>query len=297
MSRVLNFALIGAAGFVAPRHMKAIKAIGGKLIAAYDIHDSVGILDSYFPECYFTTSFEEFDSYLSTSREATNMDYLVVCSPNYLHDQHVIFGLKKGLDIICEKPLALSPEKIKNIQQAEVSTGKKVNTILQLRLHPSLNEIREIIETSEGKLAVSLEYFAPRGKWYHKSWKGDEEKSGGILMNIGVHFFDLLYHLFGNPLQEDLHHLNDISAKGILLFEKATVNWELSIDLSEETAGRRGLVINGKRYDFTDEFKKLHIASYEAILNGQGFGSKLCLPSVEMVTRLRTKNSLITINE
>lgn len=290
MSNPIKFALLGAAGFVAPRHMKAIKEVGGILVSAFDPHDSVGILDSYFPSCDFTSSWEQFVSDFDQKMKAEqSIDYLVVCTPNHLHDQHVIFGLEHGCDVICEKPLSLDAERIHKIMDTESKTKNRVNTILQLRLHSSLAQIKEIIKDNSSKLQVELEYFAPRGHWYHNSWKGDNEKSGGILMNIGVHFFDLLCHLFGHPQKEEMNYLNSTEAKGRLIFEHAEVDWNLNIRMDEASDGRRGLTINNQKFDFTDQFKKLHTKSYSEILLGNGFSSHACLPSVELVNRLRNK--------
>lgn len=275
-----KFALIGLAGYIAPRHLKAIQAVGGELVAALDIADSVGILDAYFPQCEFFTNESDFYDYLL---DHVSVDYLVVCSPNHLHEEHCLAGLKLNATVICEKPLGLTTESLRNLAEAENYTEKKIYTILQLRLHPMLQEIKQ--QLTAGKHQVQITYFTPRGKWYHKSWKGDFEKSGGIATNIGIHLFDLSYWLFGNILSLDVIENSDTESKGRMELEHAQVEWHLSI-AAGHTAERR-ITIDGKSYAFTEGFSDLHTASYEQILQNNGFGIPEVMPSVDMVERIR----------
>ena len=293
-----NFALIGAGGYIAPRHMKAIKDTGNNLLAALDKHDSVGILDSYFPESDFFTEFERFDRHLEKlKRQGIQTDYLTVCSPNYLHDAHIRFGLRVGADVICEKPLVLNPWNVDALMEIEKETGKKINTILQLRLHPAIIALRDKIqhESKSKKHEVDLRYITSRGHWYHISWKGDIEKSGGIATNIGIHFFDMLIWIFGDVKNNIVHqHTTDV-ASGILQLEKADVNWFLSIDaktLPDECkqSGKRtfrSLTINGEQFEFSEGFTELHTRSYEEILKGNGFPISETRRSIELVHDIR----------
>lgn len=273
-----NFVLIGAAGYIAPRHFKAIKATGNNLVAALDKHDSVGILDSYFPGAQFFTEFERFDRHLEKLRRTgTPVDYVTICSPNYLHDAHIRFGLRLGADVICEKPMVLNPWNVDGLIAMEKETGKKVYNILQLRLHPAIQAMREEVLASAGKHHnVSLRYITARGNWYHYSWKGNEEKSGGILSNIGIHFFDILGWIFGPRKSWKVDQLDHQTATGSLEFNNASVNWMLSIDETllpeavQKEGGRsfRSLVMNEKAIDFDNGFDDLHTRSYEEILKG-----------------------------
>ncbi|MEN9446932.1 MAG: hypothetical protein RJA25_221 [Bacteroidota bacterium] len=278
-----RFALIGVAGYIAPRHLKAIKEVGGTLVAAYDISDRVGILDSYFPDCeFFTDEFAFYDFLL----EKNPVDYLVVCSPNYLHEEHCYAGLKLNANVICEKPLALTLESLQHLQEAETYTDKHIYTILQLRLHPMLLDLKKEIAQSEiSKQEVLMEYHTPRGKWYSKSWKGDIKKSGGVATNIGIHLFDLAVWLFGEVQHIQPEILTDTESKGILELQGATVKWDLSIEPTNTP--KRQIIINGKSYEFTDGFSDLHTVSYEAILNNKGFGLDVIQPSIEIVERIR----------
>jgi UDP-N-acetyl-2-amino-2-deoxyglucuronate dehydrogenase len=278
-----RFALIGVAGYIAPRHLKAIKEVGGTLVAAYDISDRVGILDSYFPDCeFFTDEFAFYDFLL----EKNPVDYLVVCSPNYLHEEHCYAGLKLNANVICEKPLALTLESLQHLQEAETYTDKHIYTILQLRLHPMLLDLKKEIAQSEiSKQEVLMEYHTPRGKWYSKSWKGDIKKSGGVATNIGIHLFDLAVWLFGEVQYIQPEILTDTESKGILELQGATVKWDLSIEPTNTP--KRQIIINGKSYEFTDGFSDLHTVSYEAILNNKGFGLDVIQPSIEIVERIR----------
>ncbi len=295
-----NFALIGAAGFIAPRHLKAIKETGNNLIAAVDKFDSVGIMDSYFPECHFFTEFERFDRHIEKIKlKGTPLDYVSVCSPNYLHDAHIRFGLRQGATVICEKPIVLNPWNIDALQEKEKETGQRVYTILQLRLHPSIIALREKVAASPNSFReMDLRYITSRGRWYHTSWKGDVSKSGGIATNIGVHFFDMLCWIFGDVKDiEVLIHTSD-TAEGVLHFEHARVKWFLSINentIPEEvrTAGKRTfrkITIDGDAFEFSEGFTDLHTRSYEEILKGNGFGLEDTRKSIEIVSAIRNKN-------
>lgn len=289
--------MIGAAGYIAPRHFKAIKDTGNRLLAAYDPFDSVGIIDSYFPEASFFTEFERFDRHAyKLLRNGTSVDYLTVCSPNYLHDAHIRFGLRIGADVICEKPLVLSPNNAEALMELEAETGKKVNTILQLRLHPNIVQLKKELEQNpDEEHEFELTYITSRGKWYYTSWKGDTSKSGGIATNIGIHFFDMLYWLFGEVQENTVHlHTHDRAA-GYLRFKKARVKWFLSIN--EETIPEhirakgmrtyRSMTLKGKEIEFSDGFTELHTESYRQILAGNGFTVKDAIPSIQMAYDIR----------
>lgn len=298
-----RFALIGAGGYVAPRHMKAIKETGHTMIAAMDKNDSVGIMDSYFPEADFFTEFERFDRHLyKLKRRGEGMDYLSVCSPNYLHDAHIRFGLRMGADVVCEKPLVLNPWNIDALKEMELETGQKVNTILQLRVHPKVIELRSKIlnEANDKKHQVDLIYITSRGKWYHSSWKGDISKSGGIATNIGVHFYDLLSWLFGEVKQNIVHLITEDRVAGLIEYERANVRYFLSINEnalpdSIRASGKktyRCLEINGSEFEFSEGFTDLHTRSYQEILNGQGFGLEESRASIQTVYEIRNKQAI-----
>jgi len=290
--------LIGAGGYVAPRHMKSIKDTGNNLLAALDKHDSVGILDSYFPQADFFTEFERFDRHCEKlRRRGTPIHFVSICSPNYLHDAHARFGLRIGADVICEKPVVLNPWNVDALMEIEKETRRNVYTILQLRLHPAVIALREKIRKAPPgkKYNITLTYITSRGHWYHTSWKGDIQKSGGIATNIGVHFFDMLCWIFGDVKENIVHtHTADV-ASGKLELDKASVNWFLSIDattLPEEIkkAGQRtfrSLTINGEEFEFSDGFTELHTISYKEILNGNGFLLAETLPSIKLVHQIR----------
>jgi len=290
--------LIGAGGYVAPRHMKSIKDTGNNLLAALDKHDSVGILDSYFPQADFFTEFERFDRHCEKlRRRGTPIHFVSICSPNYLHDAHARFGLRIGADVICEKPVVLNPWNVDALMEIEKETRRNVYTILQLRLHPAVIALREKIRKAPPgkKYNITLTYITLRGHWYHTSWKGDIQKSGGIATNIGVHFFDMLCWIFGDVKENIVHtHTADV-ASGKLELDKASVNWFLSIDattLPEEIkkAGQRtfrSLTINGEEFEFSDGFTELHTISYKEILNGNGFLLAETLPSIKLVHQIR----------
>jgi len=295
-----KFALIGAAGYIAPRHMQAIKATGHQLVAAFDPNDSVGIIDGHFPDADFFTEFERFDRHIDKLRRANHenrIDFVAICSPNYLHDSHMRFALRSGADAICEKPLVLNPWNIDGLQEIERDTGHQVNTILQLRVHPSIVALREKVqrEKRDTKHEVDLTYITSRGHWYLQSWKGDLKKSGGIATNIGVHFFDMLHYLFG-ALQANVVHLStDTKAAGYLEYEHARVRWFLSVDIEDVPAtvrksGQRtyrSITVDGEEIEFSGGFTDLHIRSYEEILAGRGFGLEENRTAISTVAAIR----------
>jgi len=295
-----NFALIGAAGYIAPRHMKAIKDTGNNLLAAMDPSDSVGIMDSYFPESYFFTEFERFDRHIEKLKydDGIKLDYVSICSPNYLHDAHMRFALRSGADAICEKPLVLNPWNIDKLQKVEENTGKKIYNILQLRVHPSIIALREKIlaENKNTKYEVELTYLTSRGNWYNTSWKGDESKSGGVATNIGVHFFDMLSWLFGAVQNVNVEKKELNTAGGYLEFENARVKWFLSTDanyLPEEIKQRgqttyRSITIDGEELEFSGGFTDLHTLVYKDILDGKGYGLNEARTAIEIVHQIRT---------
>ncbi len=295
-----RFALIGAAGYIAPRHMKAIKDTGNELVAAFDPYDGVGIMDSHFPDADFFTEFERFDRHIDKlRREGNPIDYITICSPNYLHDAHIRFALRAGCDVICEKPLVLNPWNVDALKEIEEETGKRVYTILQLRLHKSIIALRDkVLNGPANKIYdVDLQYMTSRGKWYHYSWKGDIKKSGGIATNIGVHFFDMLTWIFGDVVENKVNeHTNDI-ASGTLKLKRANINWLLSIDYDKipkavrESGKRtyRTLKMEGEEIEFSDGFTELHTKSYEEILKGNGFEIELAKNAINIVRQIRNK--------
>lgn len=294
-----KFALIGVAGYIAPRHLKAIKETGNALVAALDKHDNVGVLDSYFPEAAFFTEFERFDRHIDKLRRQTQgVEYVSICSPNYLHDAHIRFALRQRAHAICEKPLVLNPWNIDSLQEAEKETGRNVYTILQLRLHPAIVALRDevIRQKSTDLYDVDLSYITSRGQWYHHSWKGDIAKSGGIATNIGIHFFDMLIWIFGSVKDLRVETLLNDKCSGYLELERARVRWQLSIDFNDipeelKRAGKRtyrSLKIGGREIEFSDGFTDLHTLSYEHIISGQGFGLIDARPSIELAHKIRT---------
>lgn len=293
-----NFALIGASGYIAPRHLKAIKDTGNNLIAALDPFDSVGVLDSYFPQAHFFVEFERFDRHIEKlKRQNINLDYVSVCSPNYLHDAHIRFGLRHGADVICEKPIVLNPWNVDALAEIEKETEQKIYTILQLRLHPKVIALKEMIaSTNKSKrFEVDLKYITSRGRWYQISWKGDIKKSGGIATNIGVHFFDMLTWVFGDVEKNQVAYHEENRAAGFLKLERADVNWQLSIDENDlpdtaKAAGKRtfrSTLIDGEVFEFSDGFGDLHTACYEKILAGEGFGLQETKRAIEVVHQIR----------
>lgn len=295
-----NFALIGAAGYIAPRHMKAIKDTGNNLLAAMDPSDSVGIMDSYFPQSYFFTEFERFDRHIEKLKydDGVKLDYVSICSPNYLHDAHMRFALRSGADAICEKPLVLNPWNIDKLQKVEENTGKRIYNILQLRVHPSIIALREKIlsEKKDTKYEVQLTYLTCRGNWYNTSWKGDESKSGGVATNIGVHFFDMLSWLFGKIQVVKVNKREQNTASGYLEFEDARVKWFLSTDANYlpneiKVKGQttyRSITINGEELEFSGGFTDLHTMVYRDILDGKGYGLEEARTAIEIVNKIRS---------
>ncbi len=293
-----KFALIGVAGYIAPRHLQAIKDTDSELIAAMDTHDSVGILDRYFPHASFFTEFERFDRHLSKliGRDG-NCDYVSICSPNYLHDSHIRFALRIGANAICEKPLVTKPHNLDYLEEIENQTGSKVYNILQLRVHDKIKTLRDKIkaEKSNTKKDVVLTYITSRGPWYKYSWKGDLEKSGGVATNIGIHFFDMLIWLFGNVKETELHLLDDTKAAGFIELENANVRWFLSTDktdLPEEAVKNnqptyRSITIDGDEIEFSGGFTDLHTLVYKDIIEGGGYGIKDARPSVQLAWDIR----------
>lgn len=298
-----KFALIGAAGYIAPRHMKAIKDTGNDLVAAIDPFDSVGIIDSHFPDAAFFTEFERFDRHIDKlRRDKEGVDYVSICSPNYLHDSHIRFGLRSGADVICEKPLVLTPWNLEGLQHVEADSGRKVNNILQLRLHPSIIELKKEIDAApkDKVFDIELTYLTSRGQWYHHSWKGDVKKSGGIATNIGVHFYDMLLWIFGGVKKNVVHLSTEDSASGYMELERANVKWLLSIDYNRipepvKAQGQRtyrSITVNGKEIEFSGGFTELHTRSYEEVLKGNGFGMEEVMPAIQLVNDIR--NSAIS---
>lgn len=293
-----NFALIGAAGYIAVRHLKAIKENNQNLVAALDKFDSIGILDNYFPDADFFVEFERFDRHIDKiKRNGTKVDYISICSPNYLHDSQIRFALKSGADAICEKPLVLNPWNVEALKEIEKETGKKVNTILQLRLHPSIMALKEKIDNDKsGKIYdIDLTYITSRGKWYDFSWKGDNQKSGGIATNIGIHFFDMLSWIFGEVKSNDLYLSDAHKACGYLQLKKANVKWYLSIDFNDlpeviklkNQRTYRSITVDGEEIEFSEGFTDLHTLSYAEILKGNGFGLDEAQKSIEIAYTIR----------
>ena len=296
-----NFALIGAAGYIAPRHMRAIKDTGNNLVAALDKCDSVGIIDSYFPEADFFVEFERFDRHVDKlRRKGEQIDYVSICTPNYLHDAHIRWALRSGADVICEKPLVLNPWNIDALVEIEKETGKKVNTILQLRLHPSIIALKEkvekeIKENPNKVYDIELTYLTSRGKWYFISWKGDEKKSGGIATNIGIHFFDMLTYIFGDVEENIVHLKTEYANAGFLKLKHANVRWFLSViyDYIPDSVKAKGqrtyrsITIDGEEIEFSGGFTDLHTRSYKEILKGNGFGLSDARKSIEIVSTIR----------
>jgi UDP-N-acetyl-2-amino-2-deoxyglucuronate dehydrogenase len=291
-----TYALIGAAGYIAPRHMRAMAVTGGRLEVAYDPNDSVGVMDSHFPDAEFFTEFERFDRHVDKlRRRGTKIDYAAICSPNYLHDAHCRFALRSGIDAICEKPLVLNPWNIDGLMEIERETGRRISTILQLRLHPAIIALRERLAKSNKRHKVELTYVTSRGRWYHASWKGDEAKSGGVATNIGIHFFDMLSFVFGPVSRNEAHLREAEKAAGSLECERADISWFLSIDRNDlpdrvknKKTTFRLITLDGEEVEFSEGFTDLHTRSYEEIIAGRGFGIGEVRPSIDIVSTFRT---------
>ena len=302
-----NFALIGVGGYIAPRHMKAIKDTGNELVAALDKNDSVGIIDSYFPQADFFTEFERFDRHVDKLRRSgKGVDFVSIASPNYLHDAHIRFGLRSNAHVICEKPLVLNPWNVDALKEIEAESDKKIFNILQLRLHPSIIALKEKIANGpKDKIYdVDLTYLTSRGHWYFTSWKGDVSKSGGVATNIGVHFFDMLTWIFGDVKQNVVHVHDKEKAAGYFELERARVRWFLSVDYNsipkeiQATGARtyRSITVDGEEIEFSGGFTDLHTRSYEHILSGKGFGLEEAGKSIEIVHDIRSKE-IVTVGE
>lgn len=298
-----NFSLIGSAGYIVPRHLKAIKDTGNNLLASLDKHDCVGILDSYFPDSDFFTEFERFDRHIDKlKRQGIQMDYVSICTPNYLHDSHIRFALRHGADTICEKPIVLNPWNVDALEEIERETGRKVNTILQLRHHPAILELKRKVEQApkDKIFDVDLTYITSRGRWYFISWKGDIQKSGGVATNIGVHFFDMLAWIFGNVKENIVHISKPNKAAGYLELDRARVRWFLSVDyndLSDEIKSKgqrtyRSISIEGEELEFSGGFTDLHTVSYQEVLKGKGYGLADARSSIQTVHHIRNAEPL-----
>ena len=295
-----NFGLIGVAGYIAVRHLRAIKDTGNNLLASLDRFDSVGLLDGFFPQSDFFVEFERFDRHFDKlKRTGTKIDYVSICSPNYLHDSHIRFALRHQAEAICEKPIVLNPWNVDALQEIENETGRKIYTILQLRLHPKIMELKENIKNGpKDKIYdIDLSYITSRGNWYYISWKGDVQKSGGVATNIGIHFFDMLGWIFGDTTKNIVHVLQPNKAAGYLELENARVRWFLSIDqndlpLASKESGKRtyrSIIIEGEEIEFSEGFGELHTTSYKEILSGKGFGLNDARQSV--ITAFTIRNS------
>jgi len=300
-----KFALIGTAGYIAPRHLRAIKDTGNDLTVAMDVNDSVGIMDSHFPESEFFTEFEDFAAYVEDeSLKGNKLDYISICSPNYLHAPQMKFALKHGIDVICEKPLVLSSAEIDTLKLYEDKYGAKVNSILQLRLHPSIIALREKVKNApkDEIFDVELTYMTSRGKWYLKSWKGVDAKSGGVASNVGVHFFDMLHFIFGDIKANEVHYKDEQTVSGYLEYERARVKWFLSIDANNlpenavqgEKKTYRSIMIGDEELEFSGGFTDLHTQSYENILAGNGYGLEENRTAIETVEKIRDQAIVVS---
>jgi len=300
-----QFAITGVAGYIAPRHLNAIKEVNGNLTAALDPHDSVGLLDRYFPDVSFFIEFERFERHLEKiHRESPDdaIDFLSICSPNHLHDAHIRLGLRLNADVICEKPLVLNPWNLDLLQELEEETKRKIYTVLQLRVHPSIVELHEKYNSSKSaeKHEVELTYITSRGKWYYFSWKGDKAKSGGVATNIGVHFFDMLSWIFGDVQESYVHLSEDDKMSGYLELENARVKWYLSLDKNDlpgsikgtEQTTYRSIKVDGDEIEFTKGFTDLHTRIYEEILKGNGFGITDARNSIQLVSEIRRAKTI-----
>ncbi len=301
-----NFALIGAAGYIAPRHMQAIKDTGNQLVAAMDPSDSVGILDRYFNDVDFFTEFERFDRHIEKLRRlnaGNEIDYVSICSPNYLHDSHMRFALRAGADAICEKPLVMNPWNLEALEEIERESGHKIYNILQLRAHPAIKALKQKTQESKPKTKVNIDlsYITSRGKWYQYSWKGNNEKSGGVATNIGIHFFDMLMWVYGKPQHSEVHLADFQKMSGFVELENANVRWLLSVDKNDLPKqavedGRstfRSILVNGQEIEFSGGFTDLHTEVYVDILSGKGYGISDARPSIELVHDIR-HSALVT---
>jgi UDP-N-acetyl-2-amino-2-deoxyglucuronate dehydrogenase len=295
-----NFALIGVGGFIAPRHLKAIKDTGNELVAALDPSDSVGIIDNYFPEADFFTEFERFDRHVDKLRRADagrRIDYVSICSPNYLHDSHIRFALRSGAHALCEKPIVLNARNIDGLLEVERESGRRIYTVLQLRLHPAIVSLKQRVAAAprHQRFDVDLTYITSRGHWYFQSWKGDPAKSGGVATNIGVHFYDMLHFVFGEVLENRVHHRDHAKAAGYLEYERARVRWFLSVDAGDLPADSlargqrtyRSIRLGDEEIEFSDGFGDLHTRIYQDMLAGRGFGLEENRVAIQTVGDIR----------
>jgi UDP-N-acetyl-2-amino-2-deoxyglucuronate dehydrogenase len=302
-----KFGLVGVAGYIAPRHLKAIKETGNVLVAALDKFDSVGLLDSYFPKADFFLEPERFDRYLDKKRRTgEKIDYVSICSPNYLHDAHIRMALRNGADAICEKPLVLNPWNVDALSEIEKETGKRIYTILQLRLHPVIVALKKEIEEAKDKIYdIDLTYITSRGQWYYQSWKGDISKSGGIATNIGIHFFDMLTWIFGGVEKSVVHLSEATKSAGFLQLKKARVRWFLSLDENDIPAEAklkgmrtfRSITVEGNEIEFSDGFTDLHTETYRQILNGNGFGIEVAKDCIALAYSIRNATPVALKND
>ena len=295
-----NFAIIGVAGYVAPRHLKAIRECGGRLVAATDPHSSVGLLDQYSLDIRFFPEIERFDRHLEKLKrgsEENRVHWVSVCSPNYLHDAHIRMALRAGANALCEKPLVINPWNLDALEELEIETGRRVFTVLQLRLHPALVKLKEEIDRDSRQHEVVLTYITARGPWYHMTWKGQPERSGGVGTNIGIHFFDLLLWLFGDVERYEVHVNDGHRMAGTLELKRARVRWLLSVEASDlpfaiepgKRVTHRTILVDGREVEFSEGFADLHTRVYQETLAGRGFGVSVARPSVELTHRLRTR--------
>lgn len=293
-----KFAILGVGGYIAPRHIQAINDTNNRVVSAMDVNDSVGILDRYTQDVSFFTDFERFESHLdSLNNTEDKIDFVSICSPNYLHASHIKFALKNNCDVICEKPLVLNESDLDEIKEYEAQYNKKVNTVLQLRVHQSIVDLKkEIDSSSKNDFEVDLTYLTSRGPWYHESWKGNIQKSGGLASNIGIHFFDMLTWIFGGLKKNELHISNNRIVSGYMELEKAKVKWTLSVDrkylpkeaLDKGATTYRSITIDGKEIDFSSGFTELHTKVYEGVLSGKGFGLEDARTAIRIVDQLRS---------
>lgn len=293
----MNFAIIGVGGYIAPRHLEAIKELGHNLVAAYDHSDSVGIMDRFFPDCQFFTDFERFESFVDSKKGSSEqVDYVSICTPNYMHSSHIKFALSHGAHAICEKPLVLREEEIDELDRYENKFGRSVYTVLQLRVHDAILALKNKVNSERKDMYdIELNYMTSRGQWYHESWKGDVRKSGGLSTNIGVHFFDMLTWIFGDPEEVTVLEKSSTVEKGTLRLKNARVNWSLTIDRSKLPtdvlkAGKttfRSIKIDGLEFEFSEGFTELHKRVYTDILNGRGYGLEAARAAIRIVEQIR----------
>ncbi len=298
-----SFGLIGIGGYIAPRHLRAIKELKHKLVVSIDKNDSVGIIDNFFPSSEFFTNFEQFKRYVKKSKKNQNLDFISICSPNHLHLSHIKFTLQNGINAICEKPLVLKCSELEEIEECEKKYGVRVYSILQLRLHPSIIKLKKVINLSATKkiMNVDLTYLTARGKWYFQSWKGMDRKSGGVCTNIGIHFFDMLNFIFGKEIKTELHYRDEKTCSGFIKYKNARVRWFLSIDpqtlyknnIQSGKSTYRSIKIEGEEIEFSGKFEDLHTKSYEQILLGNGFGIRESFSAIKTVEFIRNCKPII----